>query len=58
MKRLFRELIYNIYYVEENKTVYIQPPVKVIHLNLIKKRLSHLNLEIDNIVVGRPYEVY
>ena len=58
MIKLFGELIYNVYYCEDNKTVYIQPPVKVVHLSVIKKRLSYTNLDIENIVVGRPYEVY
>lgn len=53
---ILQDLKYQIVYVEEFKTVYIYPPVKVIHINQIRNYLKYYNLDIKNIVVGRPYE--
>lgn len=56
--RLLSDTIYKVYYVESNKTVYILPPVKVGHIEEIRKMLKYYKLDIKNIVVGRVYESY
>jgi len=56
--RILKGLKYEIYYNEENKTVYILPPVKVIHLNEIRTYLKYVALDIKNIVVGRIGVIY
>jgi hypothetical protein len=53
---ILQDLKYKIVYIEEFKTVYIYPPVKTYHLPVIKKCLKYYDLDIQNIVVGRPYE--
>lgn len=56
--KILKDLIYDVYYVKENKTVYIYPPVKVRDLIQIKQMLKYYSLDIENIVVGRMYENY
>lgn len=56
--RILKDLNYEIWYIQSNKTVYIYPPVKVLHLLEIKNMLKYYDLEIDNIVVGRIYDCY
>lgn len=54
--RILQDFKFDIYYVEENKTIYIYPPVSVYAFKEIKKALKYYDLEIENIVVGRLYE--
>lgn len=56
--RILKDYKYEIWYMEDNKTVYIYPPVSVYAFKEIKKALSYYNLDIKNIVVGRRYEMY
>lgn len=56
--RILKDIIYEVYYMEDNKTVYIIPPIKTIHLVELKQMLKYYNLDIKNIVVGRVYESY
>ena len=56
--KILKDLIYDVYYVKENKTVYIYPPVRVRDLIQIKQMLKYYSLDIENIVVGRMYENY
>ena len=54
--KILQDFKASIYYVEENKTVYIIPPVSVYAFREIKKALKYYNIEVKNIVVGRLYE--
>lgn len=56
--RILQDLKIEVWYNGDNKTVYIYPPVKVIHFLEIKNMLKYYNLEIKNIVVGRLNETY
>jgi len=56
--RIFKELPYEIYYDLDEKTIYIYPPVKVFHLLELKMLFKRANIEVSNIIVGRPYERY
>lgn len=56
--RILQDTIYEVWYIKENKTVYIYPPCKVRDLLQIKKMLKYYDLDIKNIVVGRRYEEY
>lgn len=56
--RILKDYKYEIWYMEDNKTVYIYPPISVYAFKEIKKALSYYNLDIKNIVVGRRYEMY
>ena len=55
---ILSDLQYTVYYSYENKTVYIQPPVKVKHFKEIKKMLEYYDLDIKNIVVGKVNESF
>jgi hypothetical protein len=56
--RILKDLKYEIYYNKDDKTVYIMPPVKVIHLAEIRTYLKYVALDIKNIVVGRIGVMY
>lgn len=56
--RILKDYKYEIWYMWDNKTVYIYPPISVYAFKEIKKALSYYNLDIKNIVVGKRYEMY
>lgn len=56
--RILKDLKYEIWYMPDNETVYIYPPIKVRHLRELKVLLSYYDIKISNIVVGRLYENY
>ena len=56
--RIMKDCIYEIWYSAKNKTVYIYPPVKLVHLIDLRERLKYYGLPINNIVVGRLYDNY
>lgn len=56
--RIFQDLDYEIWYTPQNKTIYIYPPIKTIHLIEIKKILKYYALDIENIIVGKIGDTY
>lgn len=56
--RLYKNYVVEIYYSYKYKTLYISPPVKVSFKLQIEKEVKDQGYEIENIVVGRPYERY
>ena len=56
--RVLKDCKVEIWYSRKFKTIYIKPPVKVIYKIMIDEMLKYYNLEIENVVVGRPYERY
>lgn len=56
--RILKDLKYEVWYMWDNKTVYIYPPVKVLDLIQIRNMLKYYDLDIKNIIVGKRYEMY
>ena len=56
MEKIETDLIYNIYFNENNKTIYITDSVKVKHLPKIRFWLIDNGYYFKNIIIGQPYD--